>query len=135
MDECKPLAAGGHGAVGGGPGQGVLGVVRQPAARAPPARAQGEAVQVDPIKPTLKAPGTKRLKLKRVDPLSSFGFKFNLHRYIKAENIGQLTSFSGTVTRTSEVRPELLLGRGAHSLTSKLNLRTFGTHRSRWSST
>ena len=27
-----------------------------------------------------------------------------------AENIGQLTSFSGTVTRTSEVRPELLLG-------------------------
>ena len=31
-------------------------------------------------------------------------------RELKAENIGQLTSFSGTVTRTSEVRPELLLG-------------------------
>jgi hypothetical protein len=26
-------------------------------------------------------------------------------------------------------------GRGLHSLTSKLNLRTFGTHRSRYSST
>ena len=31
-------------------------------------------------------------------------------RELKAENIGQLTSFSGTVTRTSEVRPELLTG-------------------------
>ena len=31
-------------------------------------------------------------------------------RGLKAENIGQLTSFSGTVTRTSEVRPELILG-------------------------
>lgn len=31
-------------------------------------------------------------------------------RTLKANNIGQLTSFSGTVTRTSDVRPELLLG-------------------------
>jgi lipoate-protein ligase A len=38
-------------------------------------------VQVDPIKPTLKAPGTKRLKLKYDDPLSNFAFKFNLRRY------------------------------------------------------
>ena len=31
-------------------------------------------------------------------------------RDLKAENIGQLTSFSGTITRTSDVRPELLIG-------------------------
>jgi hypothetical protein len=38
-------------------------------------------VQVDPIKPTLKAPGIKRLKLVRDDPLTNFAFKFNLRRY------------------------------------------------------
>jgi hypothetical protein len=38
-------------------------------------------VQVDPIKPTLKAPGTKRLKLICHDSLSNFGFKFNLRRF------------------------------------------------------
>ena len=38
-------------------------------------------MQVDPIKPTLKAPGTKRLKLKYDEPLSKFAFKFNLRRY------------------------------------------------------
>jgi len=41
----------------------------------------GRAVQVDPIKFTLKAPGTKRLKLSHDDPLSDFAFKINLHRY------------------------------------------------------
>jgi hypothetical protein len=38
-------------------------------------------VQVDPIKPTLKAPGTKRLKLNYDELLSNFAFKFNLRRY------------------------------------------------------
>jgi hypothetical protein len=42
-------------------------------------------VQVDPIKPKLKAPGTKRLQLEFDKLLSSFAFKFILHRYIKAE--------------------------------------------------
>jgi len=40
-------------------------------------------VQVDPIKPTLKAPGIKLLKLKCDKPLSKFGFKFNSRRYIE----------------------------------------------------
>jgi len=40
--------------------------------------AHGRAVQVDPIKPTLKAPGTKRLKLKYDKLLSNFAFKFQL---------------------------------------------------------
>ena len=67
VDECKPL--------GGG--------VRREQ-RAPPgaghARQPGRAVQVDPMKPTLKPPGTKRLKLKCDVPLSSFAFKFNSRR-------------------------------------------------------
>jgi hypothetical protein len=44
-------------------------------------------VQVEPIKPALKAPGTKRLKLNCDEPLSNVAFNFNLHRYIKVERI------------------------------------------------
>ena len=59
MNECKPLLLG----------------------RTP--HVQGRAVQVDPIKPTLKAPGIKLLKLKYDKPLTIFAFKFNLRRYNK----------------------------------------------------
>ena len=38
-------------------------------------------MQVDPIKPALKVPGTKRLKLIYDRPLSNFAFEFNLRRY------------------------------------------------------
>jgi hypothetical protein len=38
-------------------------------------------VQVAPIKPSLKAPATKPLKLKCDQLLSSFAFNFNLRRY------------------------------------------------------
>ena len=44
----------------------------------------GRAVQVDPIKPMLKPPGTKHLRLKCDKLLSSFAFKFYLRRYIVA---------------------------------------------------
>jgi hypothetical protein len=44
---------------------------------------QGRPVQVDPIKPTLKAPGTKRLKLEFDELLSDSGFEFKLRRYTK----------------------------------------------------
>ena len=40
-------------------------------------------MQVDPINPTLKPPGTKLLKLKYDEPLSKIAFKFNLRRYSK----------------------------------------------------
>jgi hypothetical protein len=33
------------------------------------------------MKPTLKAPGAKRLKLEYDEPPSSFAFKFSLRRY------------------------------------------------------
>jgi hypothetical protein len=38
-------------------------------------------VQVDPIIPTVKPPGTNRLKPKCDEPLSDFAFNFKLHRY------------------------------------------------------
>ena len=40
----------------------------------------GRAAQVDPIKPTLKAPGTQGLKLKYDEVVSNLAFKFNLRR-------------------------------------------------------
>ena len=36
------------------------------------------------IKPTVTAPGFKRLKLNYVELLSNFGFKFSVRRYTKA---------------------------------------------------
>ena len=43
-----------------------------------------KAVQVEPMKAMLKAPGTKRLKLTHDKLLSSFAFNFNLRRYIQS---------------------------------------------------
>jgi hypothetical protein len=43
--------------------------------------APGEAVQVEPMKFKLKAPGTKRLKLRYDHLLSMFAFNSNLRRY------------------------------------------------------
>ena len=39
------------------------------------------AVQVDPSKPTSKAPGTKQLKLKLLSICFEFAFKFKLRHY------------------------------------------------------
>jgi len=41
-------------------------------------------VQVDPTKPMLNPPGTKRLKLKYDELLQSFAFNFDLRRYTEA---------------------------------------------------
>ena len=38
-------------------------------------------MQLDPMKPTLKEPGSKRSKLKYDALLSSFTYKFKLRRY------------------------------------------------------
>ena len=45
-------------------------------------------MQVDPIKSTLKAPGTKRLTLTYYEPLSNVAFKYNLCHYIGAAEKG-----------------------------------------------
>ena len=84
MDECKPLLAGICAlffilmAVGA---DSVVPII-QP--REPPAAAEGRAVELDPIKPTLIAPGTNLLTLKYIEPLSTFAFKFNVRHYMKA---------------------------------------------------
>jgi hypothetical protein len=49
-----------------------------------PSGDEGKAVQVDPVKFTLKAPGTNPSTLKYDGPLSTFAFKFNLRRYMEA---------------------------------------------------
>jgi hypothetical protein len=41
-------------------------------------------MQVDPVKPKLKPPGTKRLNLIYDEPLSHFAFKFHMRRHGKA---------------------------------------------------
>jgi len=41
-------------------------------------------VQVVPIKPTLKVPGSKHLKPKYDEPLLNFAFNFKLRRYDEA---------------------------------------------------
>ena len=69
VDECKPLDRGAQ----GGHHRSVPG--------------QGEAVQVEPMKPTLKAPGTERWKLKHSELLSNFAFRINLRRYIKVRDM------------------------------------------------
>ena len=75
-------------------------------------------MQVDPIKPTLKAPGSKRLKLDYDEPLLNFAFKFNLRRCNEAcmanPDIARATGGG-----------KYLIGRGLHSSTFQLNLSRF----------
>jgi len=52
----------------------------------------GRAVHVDPIKPTLKAPGTMHSKLKCDGTLSKFAFNFNLRLYITGPSRPQSTT-------------------------------------------
>jgi hypothetical protein len=55
-------------------------------------------VQVDPIKPTWKAPGSKSLILKYDKRVSDFGFSFNLRHYTTAcsnqQRLFKLTALS-----------------------------------------
>jgi hypothetical protein len=70
MDESKPLTTGGS----------------STARRAPLLTCRGGALQVDPVKPTLKAPGSERLKVKSDVLLSNVAFNFNSHRYTAADH-------------------------------------------------
>ena len=54
-------------------------------------------MQVDPIKPKLKPPGTKRLKLKCDILLSTSAVKFNLRRYTLADVFWDLGDFLDTL--------------------------------------
>jgi len=73
-------------------------------------------VQVDRMKPKLKPPRSKHLKLRCVVPLSNFAFKFNLRRYSK----GIFLFYK--LSQISEWRQS---GKGLHSSTFQLNLSRF----------
>ena len=64
-------------------------------------------MQVEPIKPTLKAPGTKRLKLKYDELLSNVAVKFDLRCYTVDQMgavmaVGSVT-YLGAATSSSSI--------------------------------
>jgi len=61
-------------------------------------RHRGWVVQIDPIKPILKAPGTKRFKLRYDGPLSNFAFKFHLRHYI-VDHVAEVSSMKHRMSR------------------------------------
>jgi hypothetical protein len=79
-------------------------------------RRSSRAVQVDPIKPTLKAPGTERLKLECEELLSNFGFNFNLRRYNPASHCDFMALPAGRVIHNYACRTKLVLDTGGCKL-------------------
>ena len=77
---------------------------REPGYVAPGSVAPGRAVQVDPMKPALKPPGTKRLKLTYDKLLSNVAFKINLRRYSLAGSPLTRMSSPGTARMTMTTR-------------------------------
>ena len=80
-------------------------------------------MQVDPIKPTLKAPGNKLLQLKYDKPLSDFAFKFNLRRYRKESQI--IKGHSDTV-RGLALMPGVGFLSASHDCTARMWTYTVG---------
>jgi hypothetical protein len=69
----------------------------------------------------LKAPGTKRLKLKCNKLLSTFAFNFNLRRYREVGRWGEALVYQYLLQRY----PGKVHTRGLHSSISQLNLSRF----------
>jgi len=85
-------------------------------------------VQVDPMKPALKAPGTNRLRLMCDILLSTFAFNFNLRRFSEGDwadlvNITAAAAMFGE--EMARMGGAVATGRGLHSFTSQLNLSAF----------
>jgi hypothetical protein len=90
------------------------------------------------MKPTLKAPRTKRLKLKYDVPLSNFAFKFNLRRYSSAPRLATALPVAPRVSVATALREGVrpssaargAVGRSLHSAsTSQLNLTNLSAER------
>ena len=71
-------------------------------------------MQVEPMKPTFKAPGSKRLKLNHEERLSSLAFNFNLRHYSEggeaAAELSRLRDVHG-VHRLSDARAAKIISR------------------------
>jgi len=75
---------------GGGAGDGSAGI-------------RGRVVQIDPMKPVLKAPGPMLSKLRYYGPLSNFAFSLNLRRYtVGAVAVGAGAVAAGAYTRSRQ---------------------------------
>jgi len=134
LREGHAAAAAHHGGPPGG--RGLRGVAPQHqlhrhGVRGPHSR----AVQVDPIKPKLKPPGTKRLKLECDGPLSNFAFKFKLLPQVRLWDVQTgdcvriFTGHRGGV-RSLAMCPDgksMASGRGLHSSTFSPQLQPFLT--------
>jgi len=82
------------------------------------------------MKSILKAPGTKRLKLKNKKPVSNFAFKFNMRRYSMVyfapaaqNNVGVLdtgTNVFSTIGTTGDAASGIYKYVGAAALGSKV---------------
>jgi hypothetical protein len=59
------------------------------------------------MKPKLKPPGTKRLKLKHENPLSSFAFNFNLRRYRADCGGAHSGAHRGRAVQVDPIKPTL----------------------------
>ena len=88
-----------------------------PPADEPPELDLGKAVQVEPMQPMLKTPGTERLKLEYNEPPSNFAFKFYLRRYTLGGTRWRCGATGGTAggrtPANSSGRPRLGLRGGA----------------------
>jgi hypothetical protein len=82
-------------------------------------------VLVDPMEPTLKAPGSKRLKLERKKMLSNFVFDSNLRRYNQVYNASSLrTECLAQLDQVAKVQSSKAgsSAGGPHSSTFQANL-------------
>ena len=126
MDECESLLRGavalahrvgggvGGGAAGdargarrcrdsGGSGSGGGGKCAAGGSGCQSGDGHGRAVQVDPLKPMLKPPGTKRLKLNYDILLSTSAFKFNLRCYTMATEAAKREAAAAAEAATWEL--------------------------------
>jgi len=76
-------------------------------------------VQLDPINPTLTAPGTNLLTVKYVESLSTFAFNSNLRRYSEIAEEGARSLGVGVATLTIALSEERLARR---SLLNRIHL-------------